>query len=235
MDGVFWGATAFNGDVSAWDVSAVRNMSSMFRGASAFNGDVSAWNVSAVRDMSLMFSGATAFNGNLSAWDVSAVQRIGGMFRSATAFNGDVSAWNVSASARPRWARTARCTWEPAAVGDPRLLSDAAMQRFVVDGFLVLTLDDFDASFRRKIYDNAHSIFERSGRAGGGVGPHALANSNASLLRSPPHLPLTLRPLFVPVPAIVPSALVQRGDLLYTPGQRLQIRSGGEDVERVVM
>eukprot|EP01052_Picozoa_sp_SAG31_P012452 SAG31_NODE_729_length_12511_cov_7.059293_5_plen_159_part_00 len=52
------------------------------------------------------------------------------------------------------------------------------MQRFVVDGFLVLALEDFDPSFHRKIYDDARSIFERSGRASGGVGARALQNSN---------------------------------------------------------
>lgn len=67
---------------------------------------------------------------------------------------------------------------QPLRTCNPRLLSDAEMQRFVVDGFLVLTLDDFDASFHRAIYDTTHSIFERSGRVGGGVGAQALQNSN---------------------------------------------------------
>ena len=46
-------------------------MSSMFNSASAFNADVSGWNVSSVSDayeMSSMFSGATAFNRNLGPW-----------------------------------------------------------------------------------------------------------------------------------------------------------------------
>ena len=48
---MFNGATSFNGDLSAWDVSAVTNMISMFYNANAFNGDLSAWDVSAVTDM----------------------------------------------------------------------------------------------------------------------------------------------------------------------------------------
>lgn len=67
---------------------------------------------------------------------------------------------------------------QPERIDNPRLLSDAEMQRYVVDGFLVLPLDEFDQSFHRKIYNDAHAIFERSGRAGGGVGPQALRNSN---------------------------------------------------------
>ena len=57
---------------------------------------------------------------------------------------------------------------------------------------------------------------------------------------TPPHLPLTLRLLFLLVPAAVPdlslpNALVQHGVLLHTPSQRLQIRSGEENAEHVVM
>ena len=45
-------------------------MSSMFYGAAAFNGDLSGWDVRNATDMSAMFSGAAAFNGDLSGWDV---------------------------------------------------------------------------------------------------------------------------------------------------------------------
>lgn len=42
----------FNGDISKWDVSRVKNMASMFND-SKFNGDISAWNVSNVEDIFL--------------------------------------------------------------------------------------------------------------------------------------------------------------------------------------
>ena len=44
----------FNGDISQWDVSNVKNISHMFT-ASHFNGDISAWNVSSAMDLSWMF------------------------------------------------------------------------------------------------------------------------------------------------------------------------------------
>ena len=51
---------------------------------------------------------------------------------------------------------------QPPPPPNPRLLTDAELQQFVVDGFLVLKLDDFTPSFHRKIYEDARGIFERS-------------------------------------------------------------------------
>ena len=79
-EGMFSGTTAFNGDISSWNVSAVTNMYRMFASATAFNGDLSSWNVSAVTIMERMFEGATAFNGDISSWDVSAVTYMAYMF-----------------------------------------------------------------------------------------------------------------------------------------------------------
>ncbi len=97
MSGMFRGAGVFNGNISGWTVSAVTDMSRMFYNADAFNGDISGWTVSAVTDMSYMFSGAVAFNRDLNNWTVSAVTDMSGMFYNADAFNGNISGWTVSA------------------------------------------------------------------------------------------------------------------------------------------
>jgi surface protein len=73
---MFTGATAFNQDISSWDVSGVENMNGMFEDASNFNQDISSWDVSSVTNMGVMFEGdllPTTFNQDLSSWDVSNV------------------------------------------------------------------------------------------------------------------------------------------------------------------
>ena len=96
MSNMFSGATAFNGDISAWDVSSVVNMHGMFSGASSFNQPLNGWDVSSVTSMAWMFSGAGSFNQPLDTWDVSSVTNMWGMFSSADSFNQDISAWDVS-------------------------------------------------------------------------------------------------------------------------------------------
>ncbi len=66
--------------VDAPDLSRVANMSGMFFNASAFNGDLSSWDTSSVTNMKQVFWHASAFNGNLSTWDVSAVTDMSSMF-----------------------------------------------------------------------------------------------------------------------------------------------------------
>ena len=83
----------FNGDISRWDTSNVKNMRAMFS-ASQFNGNISKWNISKVKNTSWMFYNSK-FNGDISKWDVSNVQNMSYMFRQSI-FNGDISNWDVS-------------------------------------------------------------------------------------------------------------------------------------------
>ena len=96
MSYMFNGATAFNQDISAWNVSQVTNMSGMFSSASTFNQPIGSWNVSKVIDMSWMFWYATSFNQPIGSWNESNVTNMSGMFGGATAFNQPIGSWNVS-------------------------------------------------------------------------------------------------------------------------------------------
>ena len=96
MESMFEEATAFNQDLSGWDVSKVTNMSSMFAFAYAFNRDLSGWDVSKVTNMWRMFSSADAFNQDISGWDVSKVTTMSFMLAYTAAFNRDLSGWDVS-------------------------------------------------------------------------------------------------------------------------------------------
>ena len=70
----------FDGDISGWDISKVKNMSFMFYNCESFNQDISNWDVSNVTDMSYMFYNCESFNKDISNWDVSNVKNNGYMF-----------------------------------------------------------------------------------------------------------------------------------------------------------
>ena len=73
-------ATAFNQDISQWNVSSVTDTSNMFRGATSFNQDISQWNVSDVTKMKYMFYDATTFDQNIGQWDIFSVKDMDYMF-----------------------------------------------------------------------------------------------------------------------------------------------------------
>ena len=64
---VVYDCNNFNQDIgNYWDVSIVTNMEGMFYGCSQFNQDISRWNVGNVTNMDSMFSECTNFNPNES-------------------------------------------------------------------------------------------------------------------------------------------------------------------------
>ena len=65
-----WTGTSFNGDISAWDVSRVTDMTRTFMQAKLFNCDISHWDVSRVTKMDHMFFEAASFKQKLcgAAW-----------------------------------------------------------------------------------------------------------------------------------------------------------------------
>jgi len=113
MSELFNGKTAFNQDISNWDVSNVNNMNGMFRNAESFNQPIDIWNVSNVTQMKEMFNGANSFNQPIGSWNVSKVNSMEAMFSGGTTkdyynsfrikdqilgsnFNQDIGSWNVS-------------------------------------------------------------------------------------------------------------------------------------------
>ena len=95
-DNTGYGLTAFNGDISRWDVSNVTNMSWMFYRAYEFNQPIGDWDVSNVKNMYCMFASAESFNQPIGDWDVSNVTSMNGMFWEAKSFNQPIGGWDVS-------------------------------------------------------------------------------------------------------------------------------------------
>jgi surface protein len=61
MEYMFYSATAFNQNISNWDVSSVTNMESMFQSAAAFNQNLSSWNVDGVTSCNNLCENTTSW------------------------------------------------------------------------------------------------------------------------------------------------------------------------------
>jgi surface protein len=89
-----YGLNKFNGDISKWDVSSVKNMRGMFEDNKAFNQPLNDWDVSSVENMIEMFAYSN-FNQPLDKWNVSSVEYMGEMF-AYSKFNQPINDWDVS-------------------------------------------------------------------------------------------------------------------------------------------
>lgn len=61
-------ASAFNGNISSWNVSSITDMSAMFLEASTFNVDLSRWAPTSLKNAESMFLFASSFQQNLCSW-----------------------------------------------------------------------------------------------------------------------------------------------------------------------
>ena len=104
LTAMFMQAVAFNNSntfsIESWDTSGVTATRSMFFGANAFNRDISTWNTSSVTNMKLMFgnynNNLNIFNQPIGTWDTSAVTNMSGILYRNNAFDQDISTWNVN-------------------------------------------------------------------------------------------------------------------------------------------
>jgi len=92
MSNMFFTASAFNQNISSWNLSNVTNMTNMFQNATVFNnGDLAlGWTTIGTSgrpvNMSNMFR-ASEFNANISSWNMSNVTNMASMFQEAGSFN----------------------------------------------------------------------------------------------------------------------------------------------------
>jgi len=88
-------SSAFQGDISQWNVQKVKNFTFMFEFATQFDCDLSGWKTQAAEDMGWMFRGAINFNSPLPLFRVFGVTGMVNMFAGATNFSQDLCSWDV--------------------------------------------------------------------------------------------------------------------------------------------
>jgi surface protein len=104
---MFDGASAFNQNIGAWNVSKVTSFVSMFSNATAFNNggsdDIDNWTFSTTSNISMqqMFGGTSTtlsckFNRYIGSWNTQRVTNMSFMFFLNTAFNQNIGAWNTN-------------------------------------------------------------------------------------------------------------------------------------------
>ena len=99
MNGIYKGLferTDFQGDISEWDVSNVKDMRFTFAHCKNFNSDISKWDVSNVKTMRKMFYLCESFNADISDWDVSNVEDMDCILYMCKSFDRDLSKWDVN-------------------------------------------------------------------------------------------------------------------------------------------
>ena len=93
----------WEGDFNDIDTSNITDMSMLFTfSRPKFNGDISEWDVSNVKDMHFMFAD-TKFAGDISKWDVSNVENMNNMFYGCNDFDCDLNNWNVHKLKNMSW------------------------------------------------------------------------------------------------------------------------------------
>ena len=94
MRAMFWGAE-YDGDLSGWDTSLVKNMSYTFITSKFNNNSICNWDTSSVTTMKSTFNKAL-FDQDLSAWNTSNVEDMSSMFKQSEFTGIGISFWDVS-------------------------------------------------------------------------------------------------------------------------------------------
>jgi len=103
----FVNSTAFNSDISGWDLQSCTNASGLFANTPFNHSSISNLNLHSITNISSMFENCTAFNQDVNtkvvgsgasaylAWDTDSVTSLYGCFKSCSNFNYSINKWNI--------------------------------------------------------------------------------------------------------------------------------------------
>jgi hypothetical protein len=103
----FVGSTAFNSDISGWDLQSCTNASGLFSGTPFNHPSISNLNLHNISNINSMFLGCTAFNQDVNtkvvgtgadaylAWDTDPVTVMYGCFKGCQSFDYSIGKWNI--------------------------------------------------------------------------------------------------------------------------------------------
>ncbi len=95
--------TAFNSDVSEWDVSNITTFDSAFRNSAFNHASIGVWEMGSALNIQSMFQDNAVFDQDIDDWDVSNVTTMALTFNNATAYNQPLNSWDVTSLSSMHW------------------------------------------------------------------------------------------------------------------------------------
>jgi hypothetical protein len=97
MRGTFSNNTEFEGDLSTWDVSKVKDMFVMFHNSGIKNSGIGRWNTASLEQAYAMFQNAKFIDRdlNLAGWETGKCTEMKGMFWGSAIVDSNIGKWNV--------------------------------------------------------------------------------------------------------------------------------------------
>jgi hypothetical protein len=95
MEGIFYGAQAFNAAINTWRTTGVDSLKNVFRGTLVFNKPLTGWDTGSVTTLEGTFQDTEVFNQALTQFDLSSALSLKDTFRGSKKYNKYIQYWGV--------------------------------------------------------------------------------------------------------------------------------------------